>query len=70
MGHLDICNTSYGKKKGQESNWQFDSQQLKVNNQPDPSVCRWSATHCWKDINEGYNFSSDLIPIEGLSKEL
>jgi hypothetical protein len=70
MGHLDICNTSYGKKKGQESNWQFDSQQLKVKNRPDPSVCRWSATHCWKDINEGYNFSSDLIPIEGLSKEL
>jgi hypothetical protein len=25
MTHLDICNTSYGKKKGQESNWQFDS---------------------------------------------
>jgi hypothetical protein len=25
MSHLDICNTSYGKKKGRESNWQFDS---------------------------------------------
>jgi hypothetical protein len=25
MGHLDICNTSYGKKKGREWNWQFDS---------------------------------------------
>jgi hypothetical protein len=24
MGHLDICNTRYGKKKGWESNWQFD----------------------------------------------
>ncbi len=23
--HLDIWNTSYGQKKGQESNWQFDS---------------------------------------------
>jgi hypothetical protein len=21
MSHLDICSTSYGKKKGQESNW-------------------------------------------------
>jgi len=21
MGHLDICKTSYGKKKGRESNW-------------------------------------------------
>ncbi len=25
MGHLDICSTSYGKKKGRESNWQFNS---------------------------------------------
>jgi hypothetical protein len=36
MSHLDIYNTSYGKKKGQESNWQFDSQPLKVRNRPDP----------------------------------
>jgi hypothetical protein len=25
MSHLDICSTSYGKKKTRESNWQFDS---------------------------------------------
>jgi hypothetical protein len=25
IGHLDICSPSYGQKKGQESNWQFDS---------------------------------------------
>jgi len=25
IGHLDICNPSYGLKKGRESNWQFDS---------------------------------------------
>ncbi len=25
MSHLDIRNTSYGQKKGQESNYQFDS---------------------------------------------
>ncbi len=25
MNHLDICSTSYGQKKGRESNWQFDS---------------------------------------------
>jgi len=25
MGHLDIFSTHYGKKKGRESNWQFDS---------------------------------------------
>jgi hypothetical protein len=39
MTHLDICNTSYGKKKGQESNWQFDSWPLKVKNWPDPTWC-------------------------------
>jgi hypothetical protein len=27
MTHLDIWNTSYGQKKGLESNWQFDSRQ-------------------------------------------
>ncbi len=48
MNHLDICSTSYGKKKGQESNWQFDSWPLKAGNRPDPGVCRWSATHLGK----------------------
>jgi len=70
MSHLDICSTSYGKKKGWESNWQFDSRPLKVENWPDPNVCRWSATHHWKDLNESYKFALDLIPIQGLSKEL
>jgi len=57
MDHLDICNTSYGQKKGRKSNWQFDSWPLKVGNRPNPSVCRWSATHCWKAIEERYNFA-------------
>jgi len=70
MSHLDICNTSYGKKKGQNSNWQFDSRPLKVGNQSDPSVCRRSVTHHWKALNESYKFALDLIPIRGLSKEL
>ncbi len=48
MSHLDICNTSYDKKKGRESNWQFDSRPLKVENRPDPSVCRGNITHYWK----------------------
>ncbi len=56
MSHLDICSTSYGRKKGRESNWQFDSRPLKLRNRPNPNVCMWSA--------------SDLIPIEGLSWEL
>jgi hypothetical protein len=70
MCHSDICNTSYGRKKGRKSNWQFDSRPLKVKNQSDPSVCRWSATHCWKDLEDRYKFALDLIPIKGLSKEL
>jgi hypothetical protein len=70
MSHLDICSTSYGKKKSRESNLQFDSRPLKVGNRPDLDACRWSATHRWKAFDESYNFASDLIPIGGLSKEL
>ncbi len=70
MSHLDICSTSYVRKKGRESNWQFDSRPLKVGNQLDPGVCRWSAIHCWKAPKENYKFALDLIPIRGLSKEL
>jgi hypothetical protein len=70
MGHLDICSTSYGKKKGWELNWQFDSRPLKVGNQPDPGACRWSATHRLKTLEENYKFISDLIPIGGLRKKL
>ncbi len=70
MSHLDISNISYGKKKGWESNWQFDSRPLKVGNRPGPDLCRWSATHCWKALKESYKFSSDFIPIRTLSKEL
>ncbi len=70
MGHLDICNTSYGKKKGRESNWQFDSRLIKVRNQLDPDACRWSATHHWKTLKESYKFALNLILIGGLSKKL
>ncbi len=34
ISHSDICSTSYGQKKGRESNWQFDSRPLKVGNRP------------------------------------
>ncbi len=51
--HLDIWNTSYGQKKGRESNWQFDSQPLKVDNRPDSLVCRWHATYCWESSRQG-----------------
>jgi hypothetical protein len=70
MSHLDICSTSYGRKKGRESNWEFDSRPLKVRNRPDPGVCRWSATHRWKALNESYKFALDLVPIESRGEKL
>jgi hypothetical protein len=70
MSHLDICNISYGRKKGQESKWQFDSQPLKVRNRPDSGACRWSATHHWKALDESYNFGLDLVPIQVRGEKL
>jgi hypothetical protein len=70
MSHLDICNTSYGRKKGRESNWQFDSWPLKIRNRLDPGACRWSVTHCWKALEESYNFGSDLLPIRTRGEKL
>ncbi len=63
MSHLDIFSPSYGKKKGRESNWQFDSRPLKVGNRPLPDVCKWSAIRHWKALKESYNFGLDLTPM-------
>jgi hypothetical protein len=70
MTHLDIWNTSYGQKKGWESNWQFNFWPLKIENQPDFLACGWRATYHWKALNEIYNFSSNLISIKGLHTKL
>jgi len=70
MSHLDICNPSYGQKKGRKSNWQFDSRPLKVRNRPLPDVCRRSATRHWKAPEESYNFGLDLTLIWGWSWEI
>jgi hypothetical protein len=70
MGHSDICSTSYGRKRGRESNWQFDSRPLKVGNRPLPEVRIGSAIRRWKDLDEGYNFGSDLVTIRACSREL
>jgi len=70
MTHLDIWNTSYGPKKGRESNWQFDSWPLKVGNQPDFLACKWRATYRWKDLNKGYNFVLNFISIGRLHTKL
>jgi hypothetical protein len=68
--HLDIYNTSYGWKKGRESNCQFDSRPLKVKNRPDPDVCKWSATYRWKVLKDSYKFVLNLFPIGGQSEKL
>jgi hypothetical protein len=70
IAHLDIWNTSYGQKKGRESNWQFDSWPLKVGKRPDSLAFRQHVTYRWKALDEGYNFAIDLIAIEGLHRKL
>ncbi len=65
---LDICSPSYGQKKGRGSNWQFDSRPLKVGNRPAPDVGFGSAIRRWKDLDEGYNFGSDLVAIRGRAR--
>jgi hypothetical protein len=70
MSCLDICIPSYRQKKGRESNWQFDSQPLKVGNRPKYNVSRWSVTRRWKALNERYKFGLDLVPIGGQSEKL
>jgi hypothetical protein len=70
IGHLDIYSPSYGQKKGRESNWQFNSWPLKVGNRPLRDVRFGSATWSWKDLDEGYNFDSDLVAIQLCSREL
>jgi len=37
---------------------------------PDSGVWRWSATHRWKALKEGYKFVLDFIPIGGRSEKL
>jgi hypothetical protein len=58
------------QKKNQESNCQFDSWPLKIENRPDLLMCRLRVTHCWKALDEGYNFNFDLTSIEILHKKL
>ncbi len=70
MIHLDTSNTSYGQKKGQESNCQFDSQPLKVKIFPNFLICRWLVTYHWKALDKGYNFALNFISIGGLHTKL
>jgi hypothetical protein len=70
IGRLDICNPSYGQKKGRESNWQFDSRPLKAGNRPLSDLRIENAIRSWKDIDKGYKFGSDLVAIKLSSREL
>jgi hypothetical protein len=70
IGHLDICNPSYGQKKGRESNWQFDSRPLKVGNRPLRDLQIENAIRRWKDIDKGYKFGLNLVAIKLCSWEL
>jgi len=70
IGNSDMCRPSYGQKKGRESNCQFDSRPLKVGNWPLPDVRFECATWRWKDLDEGCNFSLDLVAIQLCSREL
>jgi hypothetical protein len=70
IAHLDVWNTSYGQKKGRESNCEFDSRPQKVGNRPDLLSFRGRATYRWKDLDESYNFALDRIMIRGLLAKL
>ncbi len=70
IGNSDICSPSYGQKKGQESNWQFDSRPLKIRKRPLFDIRFGYATWRWKDLDKGYNFGLDLIAIQLCNREL
>jgi hypothetical protein len=67
FGYLKI---SYGQKKGQESNCQFDFRPLKIKNRPDLVMCKWHLACRWKSFDKGYNFALDLTSIGGLQKQV
>jgi hypothetical protein len=69
MTHLDTYNTSYGQKKGQESNWHFDSRPLKVKSTRFPYI-QVTCNIPLKTLDKGYNFALDFILIGGLQTKL
>jgi hypothetical protein len=72
MTHLDIRNTSYAKKKGRESNWQFQIwfPTTKSQESTRPPCVQVVCNTLWKALDKSYNFALDLILIKGLSVEL
>jgi hypothetical protein len=70
IAHWNIWNTSYGQKKGQKSNCQFNSRPQKVGNRPNLLVFKGRAIYRWKAFDESYNFSLDCISIRSLLAKL
>jgi len=70
IAHSDIWNTSYGQKKGRESNCQFDSRPQKFGNRPNLLSYRGRASYRWKTLDESYNFASGRTSIRGLFAKL
>jgi hypothetical protein len=70
IAHLNIWNTSYGQKKGQETNYQFDSRTEKIRNRPNLLVYKQCVTYRWKALDKSYNFSLDYTSIRGLLAKL
>jgi len=58
------------KRRGRESNCQFDSRPEKVGNRPDLLGCKRRATYRWKSLDESYNFALDCTSIRGLLAKL
>ncbi len=56
------------------SHWPFGHLSPKLwakeGNKPLPDLRMENATWCWKDLNEGYKFDSDLVAIRPWSREL
>jgi hypothetical protein len=56
MIHLNIYNTSCGRKKGWQSKWQFDFRPLKFRIRLEFHACKGLATYIWKSLDNGYKF--------------
>jgi hypothetical protein len=52
--HLNLICMSYDQKKGQELNWELDSQ-LQIPWKESNEVQLEHVIHCWKNIFKGYN---------------
>jgi hypothetical protein len=58
------------ERRGRESNCQFDSRPLKVENRPLPDLRIESAIRGWKDLDAGYKFCLDFVAIRRRGREL